>query len=238
MAAGGWRHWRSGDVDAPPPPAPPAPPATPPTPSPPPGAIRSHSWTPPPPPAARAVADAGGHPQPQLDAAAAARDAARAVADAGGHPQPQLPGALDQVPRDGLHRPRDEGAALRAAAVQLSAQCARGGAVRTQRAWRVGRHAVRGHGVYTRCTPLCSTRLCTRAVLRRCATRRTSCRCRSALSEEKYSGVATTTFFAKLSGRKNGTHPARRHHTDRVCFLPRCVLSMRAHNVVPPAAIL
>ena len=37
----------------------------------------------------------------------------RAVADAGGHPQPQLPTALDQVPQDGLHRPQDEGTTLR-----------------------------------------------------------------------------------------------------------------------------
>ena len=79
---------------------------------------------------------------------------------------------------------------------------------------------------------------------------RTRCRCPVAVGAEeaaviapcwrrrKNSGLATTTFFAKLGGRKNGTHPTSSNHADRLCLLPRCVLSVCAHDVVPPAAIL
>ena len=96
----------------------------------------------------------------------------------------------------------------------------------------------------------CSTRLCARAVPRRSETRAPGVGVLSlSLAEEaaviapcwrrrKNSGLATTTFFAKLGGRKNGTHPTSSNHADRLCLLPRCVLSVCAHDVVPPAAIL
>ena len=56
--------------------------------------------------------------------------------------------------------------------------------------------------------------------------------------EEKQWSCNNNFFSRSWVGGKNGTDPTSSNHADRLCLLPRCVLSVCAHDVVPPAAIL